>query len=143
MGFGSGVLTESFDRNVSFFAVDFAVARAGLAGLVAWLGWLAGWLGCWAGWAGCWAGCRLGWLGWGWFDRNFAVLVFLGWAGLGWPGKWARNSWAGLAGRDWVSAGAAGLWLWLWGWDLSHTFSENSKLLKMQFKAKCTQFLFS
>ena len=60
-----------------------------------------------------------------------------------------------LSWPSWVSVGAGAPWGWGWqgravglgkglelGWDFSHTFKENSKLMKMQFKAKFTQFLF-
>ena len=57
----------------------------------------------------------------------------------GWLGWW--RGWA-AAGAGWLAgagglAGQQGKGLWLWGlelgWDLSHTFNENSKLMKMQF----------
>ena len=48
-----------------------------------------------------------------------------GLGGLGWLGGWAGLGWA-----EW--AGGGGL----------HTFNEHSKLSKMQFEAKFTQFLF-
>ena len=57
-------MTETFRPKVSFFAFDFAVARAGLAGLAGWAGGvagLAGWLGGWAaGLAGLAAGLPAG-----------------------------------------------------------------------------------
>ena len=65
----------------------------------------------------------------------------MGWgAGAGWGG-------VGLG-----LAELAGRWCWGWGlrcldiglelgWD-SHTFNENSKIMKVQFEAKFTKFLF-
>ena len=91
----------------------------------------------------------------------------VGWAGVGLAGvgAGAGTCWAGLARRagpragvvvlenleGWVSVGAGGALVlagqgyfekarnWL---GFSHTFKENSKLMKMQFKAKFIQFLF-
>ena len=91
IGFGSGILTESFERNVlsESFVVCFLISYVH-----------GPWL---AGWAGGVAGLPLG---------------PAGWLGLG--------AWQGSR---------KGLWLWglELGWDLSHTFNENSKLMKMQF----------
>ena len=58
IGFGSGVLTESFDRKFRFLLlISHLRGPVWLAGLVAWLGWLAGWVvGAGAGTGGCGAG---------------------------------------------------------------------------------------
>ena len=122
------------------------------------LGWAAGLLVGWAagglGWA---AGLGLGWgwagLGWGagwakfWAGFAFAFQFFLAWAGVsglgcrsgGWlGGARPRINWGVLEGA--VSSGA-----WIlgnWARIFSHTFNENSKLMKMQLKAKFAQFLF-
>ena len=99
------------------------------------------------------------------FERKFEVLIL----GVGWAGVGAGASAGASAGcrasplpcalpcpeRGWgwelsgagAGAGAGALGLGLWGmeigleWGGIH-FNENSKLMKMQFKAKFTQFLF-
>ena len=73
------------------------------------------------------------------FDRNVLseTFCFFGWF-------WNRD-WAGLGcgGWGWAGAGAgAGLGLGRLGLGSAHTFNENSKLMKMSFEAKFTQFLF-
>ena len=122
-GFGSGVLTESFDR-VLFVALQFLSLEG--------LGWAAGR----AGWAGYEAGLAAWAQGWGW---GAGVLRGAG-MGLGsFPTHLMKIRLAG-AGRG---CGLWGLDIGLeLGWDLLHTFNENSKLLKMQLNAKFTQFLF-
>ena len=49
----------------------------------------------------------------------------------------------GLGGQGGRAEGCRA-WILAWNWaGISfHTFNENSKLMKMQFKAKFTQFLF-
>ena len=113
-----------------------------------------------SGWAGL--GGRAGWAKWpgqgGWLPFEG------GWAGLGpaltlplsssWGTESKRDGWvvlgyslARLPGWGWAGVGL-GWKIWRLGkgfelgWDLSHTFKENSKLMKMQFKAKFIQFLF-
>ena len=116
LGFGSGVLSESFER-VLFFALVFEVGSG--------LGWDRG----------------LALLGWGWAVE----LGRGGWAG-GCKGAW--GCWEGLRelwGLDIGELGwdfLAGLWGWNWAGISSNMFNEISKLMKMQFKAKFTQFLF-
>ena len=59
----------------------------------------------------------------------------MGWAGIG--AGWGQGRIGSGAEDGWGLD--IGLEL---GWDFSHTFNENSELMKMQFKAKFIQFLF-
>ena len=73
-------------------------------------------------------GCEIG-SGLGW-DRGLALLGVGGW------------DWLGCLG---VLGGAVSCGAWIlgnWAGISSHTFNENSELMKMQLKAKFTQFLF-
>ena len=110
------VRVRGFDRNVLSESFDRVCFLLGVLNLgVGWAGLGAGFAGGWGrGWGWCWG---WGWLGWGW---GGAAADGLGWA---------------------VGCGA---WILAWNWAgiSSHTFNENSKLMKMQFKAKFTQFLF-
>ena len=78
-------------------------------------------------------------------DRNvFSGFCFLLGLGLE-PGGWGAGAGAGQwgAARGLRGAGrGCGLWALDIGLELGYTFNENSKLMKMQFKAKFTQFLF-
>ena len=125
-------MSESFDRNVltetfRFFAFDFAVARAGLAGWAGGVAGLARWLG---GWAAGLAARLVARLGWGWVG-----ILGVGLAGAGASAK-KKKRLLGCGGLGGVGVGGA----WLGGWGLqrdwagisSHTFNENSKLMKMQ-----------
>ena len=47
-----------------------------------------------------------------------------------------------MAGAGWAGLGAAWILTWNWAGISSRTFNENSKLMKMPFEAKFTQFLF-
>ena len=83
IGFGSGVLTESFDRKFRFLLLIShlrgPVWLGWLAGLVAWLGWLAGWVvGAGAGTGGCGAGAGAGAGAWGWGWRGPGLGLGLG-----------------------------------------------------------------
>ena len=60
--------------------------------------------------------------------------------GVGWAGVGAGWCWPDLgAGAGQLGAGGAvgcGAWILAWNWAgiSSHTFTENSKVMKMQFK---------
>ena len=83
-----------------------------------------------------WAGIG-GWLCWG-------LGAGAGWAGAGLCG-WGGGAGLGLQGGLGVLGGAVSCGAWIlgnWAGISSHTFNENSKLMKMQLKAKFAQFLF-